>query len=91
LAVDFFSPIEIADRVDQILDHPTRMQHMRDAARQTAVSEYDFKTVLLPRWLSLMDDMMNGKRPKTEFAVSNEPVKPAAVKQTRAGKKAASG
>jgi glycosyltransferase involved in cell wall biosynthesis len=86
LAVDFFSPIEIADRVDQILDHPTRMQHMRDAARQTAVKEYDFTTVLLPRWLSLMDDMMNGKRPKTEFTSP-----PIPATSERAGKKRAAG
>ena len=67
LIVDFFSPMEIADRVDQILDHPTRMQHLRDAARRTAVSRYDFKTVLLPCWLSLIDDLINGRKPKTAF------------------------
>jgi glycosyltransferase involved in cell wall biosynthesis len=73
LAVDFFSPTAIADRVDEILDHPTRMQHMRDSARQTAVSRYDFKTVVLPRWLSLMDDLMSGRRPITEFPPTIEP------------------
>lgn len=70
LIVDFFSPIAIADRVDEILDHPTRMQHLRDAARQTALTKYDFKTVLLPRWLSLMDDLMNGRKPKIEPSVT---------------------
>jgi len=75
LVVDFFSPVEIADRVDEILDHPTRMQHLRDAARQTAVSKYDFKTVLLPCWLSLMDDLMNGRKPNTEFSLPYEPAK----------------
>jgi glycosyltransferase involved in cell wall biosynthesis len=64
LAVDFFSPGQIADRVDEILDHPDRMQHLRDAARRTAVEQYDLKTVLLPRWLKLFDDLTNGRRPK---------------------------
>jgi glycosyltransferase involved in cell wall biosynthesis len=90
LVVDFFSPTAIADRVDEILDHPTRMQHLRDAARQTAVSRYDFKTVLLPRWLSLMDDMMNGKRPKTEFTLPAATAKSPSVKRSRARKVAAS-
>lgn len=87
LAVDFFSPTEIADRVDQILDHPTRMQHMRDAARRTAVSEYDFKSVLLPRWLELMDDMMKGRKPKTDLAIRREPENPAKPRRRQAGKK----
>jgi len=65
LIVDFFSPIAIADRVDQILDHPDRMQSLRDAARQTAISQFDLKTVLLPRWMGLIDDLVNGRRPKT--------------------------
>jgi glycosyltransferase involved in cell wall biosynthesis len=83
LIVDFFSPTAIADRVDEILDHPTRMQHLRDAARQTAVSKYDFKTALLPCWLSLMDDLMNARKPKTEFLL---PAAAAPVKRARAGK-----
>jgi glycosyltransferase involved in cell wall biosynthesis len=86
LAVDFFSPTEIADRVDQILDHPTRMQHMRDAARQTAVSDYDFKTVLLPHWLSLIDNMTNGRRPKTEFERPPAPAKSETPRRKRAGR-----
>jgi glycosyltransferase involved in cell wall biosynthesis len=65
LIVDFFSPTAIADRVDEILDHADGMQKMRDAARRTAVEKYDLKTVLLPRWIELFDDLMNGRRPKT--------------------------
>lgn len=68
LSVDFFSPAAIADRVDEVLDHPDRMQAMRAAARQTAVEQYDFKTVMLPRWLTLFDDLMNGRRPKTDMS-----------------------
>ena len=63
LLADFFSPDQIADRVDQVLDHPTRMAHLRAAARATAVEQFDLKTVTLPRWLALIDDVINGRRP----------------------------
>jgi len=65
LIVDFFSPIGIADRVDMILDHPDRMQNLRDAARRTAIRHFDLKTVLMPRWLRLFDDLVNRRRPAT--------------------------
>jgi glycosyltransferase involved in cell wall biosynthesis len=70
LVVDFFSPIGIADRVDQILDQPDKMRHIRLGARDTAVAQFDFKKVMLPRWLSLMDDLMNGRRPKAVSSIS---------------------
>jgi glycosyltransferase involved in cell wall biosynthesis len=63
LAVDFFSPRAIADRVDEILDHPTRMEHLRREARATAVRDFDLKTVTLPKWLRLIDDLVAGRRP----------------------------
>jgi len=63
LAVDFFSPRAIADKVDEILDQPTRMEHLRKEARSVAVREFDFKTVTLPKWLRLMDDLIAGRRP----------------------------
>ncbi len=68
LAVDFFDSIGIADRVDQILDHPTRMEHLRLAARQTAVTRYDFITHLMPFWMTMIDDLVNGRRPSTNPA-----------------------
>ncbi|HEB97133.1 MAG TPA: glycosyltransferase [Sedimenticola thiotaurini] len=40
LLVDFFSPQEVADRVDEALDNPERMEPIRRAARQTVVSHY---------------------------------------------------
>ena len=63
LLVDFFDPIGIADRIDQILEHPTRMQDIRDAARNTAVTRFDFLTCLMPKWLALYDDLANRRRP----------------------------
>ncbi len=67
LAVDFFSPSKIADCVDALLDHPDRTEALRRAARETAVKQFDFKTVILPRWLGLADDLMNGRRPKLDL------------------------
>jgi glycosyltransferase involved in cell wall biosynthesis len=67
LTVDFFSPSDVADRVDAILDHPDRTRALRAAARETAVKQFDFKTVILPRWLGLADDLMNGRRPKVDL------------------------
>lgn len=63
LAVDFFSPRAIADRVDEVLDHPTRMEHLRIAARRTAVEGFDLQTRTLPKWLRLIDDLIAGRRP----------------------------
>ncbi len=63
LLVDFFSTTDIADRVDNVLDDPDRMQEMRDAARATAVRDFDLKTRIMPSWLRLMDDLINRRRP----------------------------
>jgi glycosyltransferase involved in cell wall biosynthesis len=63
LSVNFFSPEEIADRVDEVLDHPDRMIEMRHAARETAVKHFDLQERILPLWNELINDLMNGKRP----------------------------
>jgi glycosyltransferase involved in cell wall biosynthesis len=54
LAVNFFSVEEICDRVDEVLDHPDRMQAVRDAARSTAIRDFDINAVTLPRWDQLL-------------------------------------
>ena len=46
LLVDFFSPADIAARVTEILDHPTRRQDARTHARQTVLEHYNLKTLL---------------------------------------------
>lgn len=63
LAVDFFSTDEICDRVEEVLDHPDRMQAMRDAARATAVRDFDVKAVTLPRWNQLLSELAEGRFP----------------------------
>jgi glycosyltransferase involved in cell wall biosynthesis len=76
LAVDFFSPVAIADRIDEVLDHPTRMAHLRAAARRTAVERFDLKTQALPRWTRLLGDLVARRRP--ELYLDPPPAAPAA-------------
>lgn len=46
LLIDFFSPTEIADQIDAVLDHPDRMAHLRASARETIVQRYSLKSCL---------------------------------------------
>jgi glycosyltransferase involved in cell wall biosynthesis len=64
LAVDFFSPQDLAERIQEVLEHPDRMQHLRDAARRTAVDGFDLKSRQLPLWMTLLSDLIEGRRPK---------------------------
>lgn len=63
LTVDFFAPQQLAERVDEALGDPVRMRSLRAAARQTALDHFDLKRVILPRWMTLFDDLVNGRRP----------------------------
>lgn len=53
LLVDFFSPGEIADRVEEALEDPDRMASIRIRARDTIREKYDL-SALLPRHLAWM-------------------------------------
>ena len=53
LLVDFFSPEELAARMEEVLDDPTRRQDLRTNARQTILDNYDLAT-LLPQKLEWM-------------------------------------
>jgi glycosyltransferase involved in cell wall biosynthesis len=63
LAVDFFSYRALANRIESALEQSEEMQVLRAGARRTAVESFDLKKVLLPRWLKLFDDLVNGRRP----------------------------
>jgi glycosyltransferase involved in cell wall biosynthesis len=65
-AVDFFSPRMLASRIEAVIEQPARMQRVREAARATAVRQFDLKHVLLPRWNALFDDLINHRRPATD-------------------------
>ncbi|BDI15675.1 glycosyl transferase family 1 [Nostoc cf. commune SO-36] len=53
LLVDFFSPQNIADRVEEALNHPQEMQAIRANARETILKRYDLAK-LLPQHLQWM-------------------------------------
>jgi len=63
LSVDFFAHGALTELIDAALARPTAMQPLRSAARATAVSQYDLKNVLLPRWERLIADLVHGRLP----------------------------
>ena len=62
LLVDFFSPEDIADRVDEVFAHPNRMQDIRKAARQTILDHYALDKIL-PLQMQLITDLAEGRIP----------------------------
>jgi glycosyltransferase involved in cell wall biosynthesis len=68
LLVDFFKPDEIADAIDRVLEHPDKMQKVRDQARKTVVERYDLKTRCLPKHIQLVKTLAIGKRPRVKAA-----------------------
>lgn len=62
LLADFFSPKQIADRISEVLDHPTRMAQLRQKARETALERYSLEK-LLPTHVQLIKDVANGSLP----------------------------
>lgn len=67
LAVDFFSPMMIADRVDEVFESPDQMQEIRDRARETVIRKFDLKGRQLPLWERLIGDIIAGRRPELDF------------------------
>jgi glycosyltransferase involved in cell wall biosynthesis len=53
LLVDFFNPKAVADRIGEVLDHPTHMAELRVKARQTVLDRYALKD-LLPKQLEMI-------------------------------------
>jgi glycosyltransferase involved in cell wall biosynthesis len=63
LAVDFFSPAQLSNRIEHALDQPEDFQTVRKAARATAVKQFDLHDKLLPKWRALFDDLIDGRKP----------------------------
>jgi glycosyltransferase involved in cell wall biosynthesis len=63
LTVDFFAYRQLANVIEAALDQPEPMQPLRRAARSTALTQFDLKRLLLPRWTALFDDLLNGRLP----------------------------
>lgn len=64
LLVDFFSPKQIADRIDEVLDSPTRMAELRAQARKTVLERYALSD-LLPKHLKLIEQVASRSLPAT--------------------------
>lgn len=56
LLVDFFSPQKIADRIDEVLEHPTRMAEIRSQARKTVLERYALAD-LLPQNIQIIKNI----------------------------------
>lgn len=74
LLVDFFSPTEIADRVDEVLNHGDRLAELRTNARETIRSHYEL-TNLLPQhiqWLLGEKEMSQSIQKAKGFAPKSQ-------------------
>ena len=65
LLADFFSPQEIAERVDEVLNHPDKMQKIRNNARESIIEKYDIKK-LLPKQLELINHLIGSSKANTK-------------------------
>ena len=54
LLVDFFNPDDIAGQVAEVLANPRGFMKLRQAARESIVSDYDLHTRCLPKWVRLI-------------------------------------
>ncbi len=62
LLADFHSPADVAAKLGQLLDDPTRNEALRAAARQTVVDRFDLKK-LLPLHMQLVREVAAGHIP----------------------------
>ena len=61
---DFFDVEGLADTLIAACTRPADFEPLRRAARQTVVERFDLKTVCLPAWLRVVDDLLAlGDRP----------------------------
>ena len=81
LLVDFFSPSAIADRVDEVLDHPDQMAKIRKQARKTIVSRYELSKCM-PRQLAILERLAAGRTPKPPAARATKSRKTTGKKTT---------
>jgi glycosyltransferase involved in cell wall biosynthesis len=63
MTVDFFAHRQLASRIEEALENRRNLQAIRKSARATALEHFDLKRRMLPRWRSLFDDLINGRRP----------------------------
>jgi len=71
LLVDFFSPENIADRVDEVFNHPDRMQALREVARKRVVEQYGLGQSL-EQYQGLIGALMKRGTPQGRLRVVDE-------------------
>lgn len=54
LLTDFFNAEDLADKAIQCLNNPTALTHLRSAARDTVVEQFDLKNHCLPSHLAIL-------------------------------------
>jgi len=65
LLVNFFKPEELASAVEKLLDDPALREQLGQAARKTAVENYDLKRVCLQsqvKWVESVNNLRSRKR-----------------------------
>jgi glycosyltransferase involved in cell wall biosynthesis len=55
LLADFFSPAQIAERVDYALSRQSDLVPLRESARKTVLERFDLKRVCLPAQVALVE------------------------------------
>ena len=63
---DFFSPAEITDKVDYVLENRNKFEHLKINARKTVVENYDLKD-MLQKQLNLIDNAIASKQSKVKI------------------------
>jgi glycosyltransferase involved in cell wall biosynthesis len=74
-AVDFFAPKKLAHRIEAVLEGRSQLGALLQAARRTAIEQFDLNHLLLPRWLKLFDDLIHHRLPARGTA-SDRPARP---------------
>jgi len=62
ILVDFFSPEEIAEAVDDVLTNKEKKNSLGKAAREAILQKYDLKKICLPAQIKLIDDLAHNSR-----------------------------
>lgn len=62
LLVDFFSPKNVAERVNEVLSHKDQMAHLRRAARETVLDRYELNNCL-KKHIKLIRTLAGGTLP----------------------------
>jgi glycosyltransferase involved in cell wall biosynthesis len=78
LLVDFFSPTQLADRIEEALDSKNRHAEIRKAARETILERYA-QADLLPKQLKLYRDLASGRIPPDVPGTAPAGLDPASV------------